>query len=409
MSKYNVKYIDPKINIIDRIPLDVGYNAWLNSRKRVVEYPEDSTLIKVGTEIVKKTEYRDRIIKMGLQYTNIPTYVFEIQGSVLFRDILFTLNKTGDWATSHRFEFSLFEDFESTNYPVSSEYKDIPEWEEQFNKYMDKIQETKVTDENRMEMPYSLSSTFWVAMNYKTLIGLVSMLKLRMPFFYNIYGKLFEKCMVDEGDPIEDKLVPYIDASIQQYFRTEPFDGKESFTKLGDTVVINKTMGLLLFSQFIRQQDSCIKGLYDMLSHNDSETFKHKVFYSSTPIMITYITDIARFNRTISNRLCWFSMSSGDDINSWSPIVDIMLKNMSLDGFAKMIPCKIKDGCIDCKYRDDVKFRSEGVEKRNLPCGIALMDKNICNQRNEYDKTLLSQFYVDYESRLESEDVLPIK
>ena len=407
MSKYEIKYIDPKISILDSIPVSVGYETWLKSRKRVVEFQGNN--IKVGTEVVPVSEYRDRILKMGLQYTNIPTFVFEIQGSVLFRDVLFTLNKTGDWATSHRFEFSLFENFESTNYPVSSEYKDIPEWEEQFDKYMDKIQETQVTDENRVEMPYSLSSTFWVAMNYKTLIGIVSMLKLRMPFFYNIYGKLFEGCMDWIGEPISDKLTPYIDASIQQYFRTESFDGKESFIKLGDTVVMNKTMGLLLFSQFIRQQDSCIKGLYDMLSHKEPEIFAHKVFYASTPIMVTYTSDVARFNRTISNRLCWFSMSSGNDINSWSSIVDIMLKNMSLDEFAKMIPCKIKDGCIDCKYRDDIKFRSEGVEKRNLPCGIALMDKNICNQRNEYDKTLLSQFYVDYESRLESEGVLPIK
>lgn len=407
MSKYQILYIPPRVTLVDSIPLTVGYEAWLKSRKRVVKFNGD--MIHVGTEDIPVNEYKDRIIKMGLQYTNIPTYVFEIQGSVLFRDLIFTLNKTGDWATSHRFEFSLFEDFNSMNYPVSLEYKDIPEWESQFDKYMDKIQETPVTDENRVEMPYSLSSTFWVAMNYKTLIGFISMLKIKMPFFYEIYGKLFEECMDWKGEPISDKLVPYIDASIQQYFRDEVKEFEESFIRVEDTIVMNKTMGLLLFSQFIRQQDSCIKGLYDMMAHTDVEEFKHKMFYASTPIMVTYVSDISRFNRTISNRLCWFSMSSGNGINSWSSIIDIILRNMPLHEFAKMIPCKIKDGCIDCKYRDDIKFRSEGVEKRNLPCGIALMSKGICNQRNEYDKTLLSKFYVNYESKLESDGVLPIK
>lgn len=408
MSRYQITYIDPKITLLDQIPIETGYEAWLRSRKSQISV--EGGLVHAGAETVPASEYRDRIFGMNLQYMNIPTFVFEIQGSVLFRDILYNLNNTGDWATSHRFEFSALDGFDPAYYPVSSEYRGIAEWEEQFDRYMDKVHETDVTDENRSEMPYSLSSLYWISMSWKTLIGFVSMLKLRMPFFYEVYGKLFEECMGWKGVPISDRLVPFIDISIQQYFRSKPDEQfRESFDTVGDTVVMNKSMGLLLFSQFLRQQGACIKGLYDQMVHSNPDAFSHKVFYGSTQIDVSYTADISRFMGTIMNRLCWFSMSGGNGLNSWSPILNILLQYMDLDKFMKMVPCKVSEGHVKCRFRDDIKFRKEGRENRgNLPCGIALMDSELCRQRHEQDRTILSEFYVEFEKRLEAEGVKPI-
>ena len=408
MSRYQISYIDPKVTLLDQIPIETGYEAWLKSRKSQISVEGD--LVHAGAETVSASEYRDRIFRMNLQYMNIPTFVFEIQGSVLFRDILYNLNNTGDWATSHRFEFSALDGFDSAHYPVSSEYRGIAEWEEQFDRYMDKICETDITDENRAEMPYSLSSLYWISMSWKTLISFVSMLKLKMPFFYRVYGKLFEECMSWKGVSISEKLVPFIDISVQQYFRSKPEEQfRESFDTVGDAVVMNKSMGLLLFSQFLRQQGACIKGLYDQILHKDPDAFCHKVFYGSTQIDVFYAADISRFMGTIMNRLCWFSMSGGDGLNSWSSILNILLQYMNLDKFVKMIPCKVSEGHIKCKFRDDIKFRSEGKESRgNLPCGIALMDSELCSKRHEQDRTILSKFYVEFEKRLEREGVKPI-
>ena len=129
---------------------------------------------------------------MNLQFNNMPQYIFEIEGSCLFRDLLFNINKTSMWAESNRYLFSILPDseiFNEEHYHISSEYKGIKEWEEQFDSYMNKIKEDPITDNNRPEMPYSISSFFWWGCNYKTLINLLSMLKLKMPFFYNVYGK----------------------------------------------------------------------------------------------------------------------------------------------------------------------------------------------------------------------------
>lgn len=389
--------IKPSVKVLRRGYVLEAYDLWLKSRAAVVKRDKDS--LTVGNEIIPNSEesaYIDRIMKMGLQYTNFPEFTFEIQGSTIFRDILFTLNECAQWATSLRFVNSTYEGFNENNYPVSEEYAGIPEWDTQFRKYMDKIKETMVTDENRVEMPYSMSSKFWFQMNWKTLVTFLSMLKIKMPFFYNVYGTLFEEALKECDINIKEYYVPFIDSSIDKYFIHSTDEFHEKFDVIDETVHLNKTMGLLLFSQFIRQKDSTIKGLYNMVTHTDPEEFKHKVFYASTPINVRFISDEARFKRTIVNRNCWFSQASGYGLNSWSNILDLVIKGMPIEEFRNWLPCKFcEDGSISCKYYDDVKFRMEGVEKRNLPCAIFLKDKEIAKKRNEYDKTELSNKYVE--------------
>lgn len=391
MSKYQIIYKNPTVKLLTSDEVNLAYNIWLGSREHVITRTKND--ITIGKEIYTDEDaYKDKILKMGLQYSNFPTYSFEIQGSVLFRDVLFSINKSAQWATSLRFLNSTFESFESTNYPVSSEYKGIESWEDQLDKYFDLINKTMITDENRLEMPYSMYSKYWICMNFKTLITFMSFLKMKMPFFYNTYGKLIENSIKDID--ITKYYVDYIDASIGQYLTTNNDDFKESFNRYGDTVILNKTMGLLLYSQFIRQQDTIIKGLFDMLTHEDPNDFKNKVFYASTPINVNYVSDISRFRRTISNRLCWFSMSGGYGVNSWSNILDLVIKDMPIQEFIDYLPCRFSNGCITCKYYEDIKFRKEGVEKRNLPCGIYYNNMEYCLIRDQEDKTILSEDYI---------------
>jgi hypothetical protein len=288
-----------------------------------------------------------------------------------------------------------------------------------------------ITDENRVEMPYSVTSKYWITMNWKTLITFLSMLKLKMPFFYNIYGKLIEDDFENKYDiRLTDYYVEYIDSSIAQYFRKDnsiiegaDFESpepliRESYNTLGDTVILNKNIGLLLFSQFLRQQDSTMKGFYDLLVHTDIEEFKHKVFKATTNVPCTYIADESRFLRTIQNRMCWFSMSGANLEHpnlSWSAILDIMLKNMTNEQKFNLMPCgtiKLKDKngkehvCVNCKYYDDVKFRKEGVELRNLPCGILYMNSDYIHKRMSQDgNTIISQTYLDYYNKLNEDGI----
>ena len=167
-------YLDPKVELIDGTYYDLAFYTWLKSREHVIRL-EDGTKIKdkildgiddlyfdkldkpnhnknciilltsddkyyllcdtprgvnqidkfyVDDELVEYSSYRDRIMKMNLQYSNFDQYVFEIQGSALFRDILFNMNTVAQWAKSERFRVSTLskdERLKEENYSIRSE------------------------------------------------------------------------------------------------------------------------------------------------------------------------------------------------------------------------------------------------------------------------------------------------
>ena len=230
------KYIDPKVELIDGTEAsDLGYYVWLKSRAHVIktmqgdlikdillsyydteDYDEannnmfppyrilfelqDGTKVcpsmdgfnkfYVGNDLEEYHSYRSKITRMNLQYANFDQYVFEITGSALFRDLLYNINTLAQWARSERFRVSTLDlDLrkEEESFPISSEYKGIKEWEDQFSEYMEYLRKYEKTDDARVKMPYSVSSVYWISINKKMLINLASMVKLRMPFFYEPY------------------------------------------------------------------------------------------------------------------------------------------------------------------------------------------------------------------------------
>jgi len=407
-----MRYIDPSIRLLnkDSVDLDSWYKVWLKSRDSIVRRPNnnpEASLI-VGNEIIKdENEYKDRIFRMNLQYLNFPQLAFEIQGSVLFRDILYNINSSAQWATSLRFLFSTYDLSSGPSedaYPISSEYRGIDSWESQFKAYMYAISKDSRTDHNRLEMPFSISSRYWVSMNLKTLINFISMLKLKMPFFYDIYGKMFIANIYDNlGLDLTDYLVDYVDAGVSQYFSRSDF--KEEYKEVDDLVILKIRMGLILYSQFLRQRDTTIKGLYDELIHSREQIkqFKNKVFCGKSPLLVTYYADKQKFLRTVTNRCCNFAMSEGSlGICSWSNILDVVLKDASTQEFIEeYLPCKFcGKGNVKCKFYDDVKFREEGLERDNLRCPIYFKSLKLADEKIDRDQNLLSKLYKDVVIRL---------
>lgn len=405
-------YIEPKVKLISGDASDLGYYTWLKSRKEIildmenkVNFMKDLIFEKdwlskvpeefyVGSELVNKYDYKDRINKMNLQYNNFEYFVFEINGSCLFRDLLYNINTLAQWATSNRFLFSILDDsavYDSKNYNVSAEYKDIPEWEIQFDKYMEAIKANRKTDINRLEMPYSISSYFWIGINKKTLLNLLFMLKEEMPFFYNIYGVQFMK----EVGINESMLPKNLDASISQYFRNSDATD-EKVQRIGRYVLVESRMALILYSQFIRQSSTTISGLFDILKHSNPEEFSHKVFKGNTIFHISYLANEDKVNQTIKNRLCAFAMSSGTEPDSWSYFINNFLpKDITIDEFKNLLPCKFgKNGeLVECKFHDDIKFRNEGKEVANCPCPIFLNSIEVAKRKKDEDKNLIGDMY----------------
>lgn len=396
------KYVEPSVSIVN-LTMDhtLGHKLWVESRKHVISEVTEKTM-KVGNEVVELKDYFTRVLKQGLQYNNFPFFIFHIHGSNLFRDLSFNVNKASQWSISQRFVNSTFTEFHEHQYPISAEYEGRKIWEDQFTKYMELIKTTKITDYNRLEAPHSLSCEFWVGMNLKTLIAFVSALKIKMPAFYNTYGvQMLDSVKSDFGLDLIPFLVPYIDDSISQYFSRTEF--KESYQEVDDMVILKKKMGLLVFAQFLRQSDVIIKGFWDELVHEDPEEFLNgKLFYAGTELKITYIADKNKFMRTAINRNCWFSQSDGNGINSWSPITEVINKSITTnEQFIGMLPCgfkKLENGkhqLCKCSYKEDTKFRQEGIEVMNLPCSIFMNSKELAQQRFDASPGELNQKYIN--------------
>lgn len=348
----------------------------------------------VDKELVEVGEYRKRIVdSMNLQYNNFPQYIFEIQGSALFRDFLYNVNWSGQWAESNRFLFSILPDdavLKEENYKISSEYKDIPEWENQFQRYIDKIHETQITDENRTEMPYSISSFFWWGCNYKTLINVLSAMKVDFPFFYEVYGKLIIKELGIDESVIKGK----IDHSLAQYYRCK--DWKEGVVKNSGFYIINTEMSYIILSQFLRQSPSIISGLYSDLKHKDTEEFSHKVFKGDTICRITFVSHESKLLSTVSKRSCNFAANSGDGPGSWSGFLNRFLDSVdSLDDFRDLLPCSFDDNGLlkFCPLWDDIKFRNSGTESRNCVCPLTTCIMTDADKKCERDKNRLSELF----------------
>ena len=441
-------YVDSKVKLIDGTEYDLAFYTWLKSRKHVIKLPNgnkiddveidgkcDSCLyfdddysimfksddvmyllvpkIKydmsseyrqkhmihdfyVDNELVEYDEYRKRIVDiLNLQFNNFPQYTFEITGSALFRDLLYNVNWSEMWSVSNRFLFSTLRDdevIEESNYHISSEYKDIPEWESQFDTYMDKIKETNITDDNRTEMPYSITSEFWWGCNHKTLISVLSMMKLKFPFFYEVYGKK----MMNAVNITEKSLKPYVDYSLDQYFLKD-WDKGSVFVK--GTWLIDTEMSYIILSQFLRQSPSIVAGLFNDLEHTDIESFKHKVFKGGTVCKIRFIASKARTLGTVSNRCCAFAAHSGTGVGSWSGFLEDFLEPVNtLDEFRLVLPCKFDEhGLLSkCPLYDDTKFRMDnGSESRNIPCPLLTADMKTAEDKLDRDRNKIGKLFYD--------------
>jgi nucleoside 2-deoxyribosyltransferase len=415
-----MKYIKPSVRKIDGSTPNLGYFLWLKSRQWIITdlegnkfmvdlYPTSDWELripdkfKVGNEEVTRESYSSRINNMNLQYNNFENYVYEIQGSCLFRDILFNINKISAWAQSNRFLFSILDEESITDedsYAVSSEYEGIKEWEDQFDNYMNAILVDKVVDHNRIEMPYSISSTFWIGVNKKTILDLLSFLRKYTPFFYEVYGRQFGFS--------ESEIPNEPSAGITQYILKDPDEFTESKFENQGTQIINTKMGLILYSQFIRQADTRCVGLFNEVMHENPDKFIHKVFKGGTILNVHYVADIDKVMSTVRTRLCAFAMSSGDDPCSWSYFINKFLPDgLSPREFIKYLPCKFDGSKLtECKFLDDVKFRNEGLERSNCPCPLYSGSIDDALTKKLRDKNKIGDYYFDLTKYLGSDGLM---
>lgn len=391
MTNYNLSYKEPKVTLLNKPNTDEGFNLWIKSRESIIEYDGDDII--VGGQRDNLDEYKSKILGMNLQYNNFPFYIFEIQGSLLSRDVFFNCTEIAQWATSTRFFHSLTKEVNYDAFSISNEYGH--QSDDQMKEFIDQIISSSNPDEARLHMPYSLSTKYWVGMNLKTLTSFLGMLKIELPFFYEVYGKQ----IISQCPEIENLIPNFVDDIYWKYFNpTSEF--KVDKIEANDYIHLSTNMGLILYSQFLRQSSATTSGLYSWLKSNPDE-----IPTGSTRLQIYHTSHKKRFMRTVSNRTCAFSMSDDKSENSWYHILEPYLKGMDLEEFKKILPCKYEKNQLKfCKFREDIKFRNNKFEK-NLPCPMLACNVNIAEERYKRSDTTLNKLYLDLTKTLVPSDV----
>lgn len=301
-----IKYQDPKISLVSYMPPTAAYYAWLGShlpsgaralarcsRFNVNGYPVDrvlfydfcneiffeyheygerktqllrpDTVFTVDGQKVVNREYMQQVIREhNLQLNNFPTYIFEVTGSVLFRDFLFSINGSSRWATSRSLSKEQIKD--CNNFPISAEYAGDIRYERQLYSYLRSLQ----LDPTSSAFPYSQSTTFWWGCNYKTLIDVLSLMKLEYPLLWRTYGKLFFGAFAQRHEHLsEDDLHPYVSDALQQYLKLD--DWAEGMVKIKGIYIVDGKMELVNYSRSIRQSPAIISGLLPYLKEHPDE------------------------------------------------------------------------------------------------------------------------------------------
>ena len=391
MTDSILSYKDPKVTLLNKPDILEGFQLWLKSREAIIEYDGDDII--VGGQRDDLDAYTSKILKMNLQYNNFPFFIFEIQGSLLSRDVFFNCTEISQWATSTRFFHSLSNEINYDAFSISSEYKGKSE--DQMLTFLKLMKSESNPDKARLEMPYSLSTRYWIGLNLKTLVSFLGLLKIKLPFFYETYGKL----ILDQVPEVEELIPNFVDDIYWKYFNPDN-SPKDSKSIVNDYIHLHTNMGMILYSQFLRQSSATTSGLYSYLS-DDSE----KIPVGKTRIPIYHTSHLKRFMRTVSNRTCAFSMSDDKSENSWYHILEPYLKDMDLEEFKSILPCKYdKNQLKFCKFREDIKFRNNKFEK-NLPCPMLACNVGIAEERYKNSDTSLNKLYLELTKTLEPSEV----
>lgn len=303
-NNYEIVPTEVELLNVEQIDWLEGGKLFLETRsaetKVVIE--DGITKVKVGNNIEEKYEdYLKNCLKMNLQFNNFINLKFRITGSLLIRDFLYSFNETSQWAYSTRNSTVIKNEIENP-FKLSSdavlEEGTVP------NSILDSIDlyknacksavENNNSDEALLYQPYWRSNTYYWGCTLKQLLVVLKLMEDKFPVFFNSYGKnilsLLPDYVVDIYYEISDKLSH--DQLYSKYLFQDQWNGSYKIGK----------MGLILYSQFIRQSGGYVRGLFDyLLSLSDIRVgITGKVSFP-----IEYWATSSRINTNIMHRSCW--------------------------------------------------------------------------------------------------------
>lgn len=369
------KYIDPQVKLIKM--LDCKKEAWLFSRPNVDPKTFD----------ISELENSD------LPVNGFAQYVFQIKGSLLIRDLIFTLRPIQPWARSNR-PIPLT----PKTIGISSEYKvkDDADIQSMYDEVYTQIKNGVPQDYVKNQLPMATSTDFTISIDDRTLVAFLKMLREHNYDLYKVYGLKF----LDAIGKTEDYILK---RPVKDIYDRVALVGSECTSEtgvqyVGEYMYGKFTMTSNLMSQFIRQHYSVVKnGLYNYI--DQQPLHKLRLLKCDHIVDVALYSTKSAFDKVCSVRSCWFAQWDKESLSSWSSVIGPAISKMTPEEFIKILPCQGKGKC-QCGVYEDMKprinagkyiIKEDGTKQSlgdvNLPCPFLLEDPSLIPLRKSKNKS----------------------
>jgi hypothetical protein len=305
----------------------------------------------------------DELATMDLPVSSFNTYVFYIESSILFRDLVCTIRPGKIWAKTNRVikheKGSLtFADDELISFSTT---KNKEGFEPIYNEIYEGIHNGVPADVLRYKLPLmTVTSWCWIV-DYNTLCDTLYTLEENNKAF--TYTK---KLLFLEAAGISEYT--YENTKKSDLFSILSIK-EEHLNHLGEQIeetayILGKrNLPAAICGQFIRQSNTPVRySLWNEVRYNYDNVCQKN---SGDLFSVVSVNSKQSIDGLIRKRSCWFAQFEQD--NSWGDILEPFLLGVSPIDFLKRLPCSGIDR--KCVYRKEME-RRETDRDRNLKCPI---------------------------------------
>lgn len=302
----------------------------------------------------------EHIGSMDMSLNSLCTLTFEITSSIMFRDFLFSIRPIQAWARSLRSA-----PLTADNLSISDEFN----WGEVgIANTLKMIVDGVPQDLARENLPMTLSTSYTISMDFRTVCGLIKTIREIDPKMYEVYGWQFQNQIVEIAGYKTNKVKSFYD----NYALKDSEMYHNKLTIVGDMMFGSYLMKCSLSSQFLRRNSVIKTNIW-----NEFKEFGYmhsSEMYQYEKLQVAFYIPIKAYDNLMKLRSHWFADWSND---MWGTIVGDYIWDMSIEDFWNFIPSG--NGKID-PYHRDMLSRVNG-EEHNLPCPIMLEYPGLVYQR----------------------------
>lgn len=304
----------------------------------------------------------EKAVSMDMSFNSLCMLTFEITSSIMFRDFLFSIRPLFAWAKSSR---DL--PFTADNLSISDEFGD---WgQDGITRALSIVRSGAHQNTARAYLPATLSTSYTMMMDFRTVCGLIKTLLAIDKDLYGIYGWQFANEIRHIKGFEENKIKHFYDHYALNGSETEDID----LSRIGNMRYGSYRTKSALTSQFLRQSHSIVKteiwNWFIDLGYLDASKM-----YQTGLIQVAFYTPIHIYHNLMKLRSHWFADWAPD---MWGNIVGDYIKDMTLQEFWEFIPCG--NGKPDPFHYHTLK-RVTG-DDLNSPCPIMLEYPDLVLQR----------------------------